>query len=859
MFSRVSRLSFPILLAIGLGYAIDQDGGVVTWGWNTCLLIAGLVSAVYWAVTPASFAAPWGTWPERALFLLPLYVGLQLVPLPLFLLRILSPARARIAENLGAVMPRPEFAAFSVAPSTTEGYLLRLLGYLLVFLFVREITRRTPYEWLGISFLPLVVIGVLEAALGVSQNGDGTEVVGTYVNRNHFAGLLEMILPGTIAYGIGLVREIPFRPPSLLRTLSGCAFFLAATVMFVAVLYSQSKMGFVAALCGPLAMAAIALGASPNPRRKWLGVAGLVAIFLAAFIFLPSDRVINGFVNASDDNTAEGRLPVERDSLRLIADYPVFGTGLGTYGSAFVKYQTENGDVAFTNAHNDYLQLFAELGLLGFALLACWALPVVVHAFRTATRDAELTTRCLALGCVGGMVAIGIHSLADFNLYLPANAMVLVWIAGVAAGLPPLSESQWSIKPSRPTRFLFKPVVLLLSGVLIAYSTGWLVYEFKFQGQPEAERSFCRFGICDIDSVLAAETAAREGNIRPASPSTLREALRRDPSAPGRWFDLGESLNRSGQAEQARLCFAKALALGPNTPPILLGAAQFYQQAGDENQALDLTSRALARTVVYAFPVFDWFEAAKLPVPDILSHLPPDPNIYRAYLRYLESTGEMAGAKLTWNAVVSHGYVDDALAVAYTNWLYGRGEYETAAETWAGYLGGRASGYRKSNWIFNGDFEAEFTESALDWTINPADGIEVARDSDAKHSGQYSLRIRLAGKQNLTSLPVSQRAVVTPGRYRFEAYLKTQDLSTDQGIGLQISDPNGTSHLNVTSPPLLGSNDWRQFSADFCVMPQTKLVAINLVRQQSLKFDNLIKGTLWMDSVSLSKLSPACF
>ena len=432
MLSRVSRSATPALisiglLSIGLAYAIFEDGGVVAWGWNSFLLVAGLVVAAYWLLTPATeLASSLGPWLSRALFLLPCYVVLQLIPLPFFLLKILSPARARLVDSLGAVMPRPDFASLSVAPTTTDSYLLRLVGYILVFLLVREITRRSSRDWPWISFAPLILIGTLEALLGLSQNGDEGGVVGTYASKNHFAGLLEMILPGTIAWGITLVKEDGYRPPSLFRTLSGCALFGAATAMFVAALYSQSKMGFVAVLCGPLAMAALALSTGRSVRRKWLGAVGLIVIFLGAFVFLPSNQVINGFGNASTDDTAEGRLPVAQDTLRLIANYPVFGAGLGTFSSAFVKYQSSNGDVAFIDAHDDYLQLLAELGLLGFGILACWAVPVFINAYRTAAGDEDLDTRFIALGCIGGMVAIGIHSLADFNLYLPANAMVLV-------------------------------------------------------------------------------------------------------------------------------------------------------------------------------------------------------------------------------------------------------------------------------------------------------------------------------------------------------------------------------------------------------------------------------------------------
>ena len=87
---------------------------------------------------------------------------------------------------------------------------------------------------------------------------------------------------------------------------------------------------------------------------------------------------------------------------------------------------------------------------------------------------------------------------------------------------------------------------------------------------------------------------------------------------------------------------------------------------------------------------------------------------------------------------------------------------------------------------------------------------------------------------------------------------QTQDLTTDQGVSLHISDSGGASHINWTAEPLLGTNDWCKFSTEFCVAPRTKLIVLNMVRQPSLKFDNLIKGTLWMDSVSLARLSPTC-
>ena len=86
-------------------------------------------------------------------------------------------------------------------------------------------------------------------------------------------------------------------------------------------------------------------------------------------------------------------------------------------------------------AHNDYLQLLAELGVVGFAIGAALAFSVVRTAVRRAVSSPDPRARYFAVACAGALAAILVHSLADFNLYIPANAMLLAWIAGMTAGL----------------------------------------------------------------------------------------------------------------------------------------------------------------------------------------------------------------------------------------------------------------------------------------------------------------------------------------------------------------------------------------------------------------------------------------
>jgi hypothetical protein len=222
------------------------------------------------------------------------------------------------------------------------------------------------------------------------------------------------------------------------------------------------------------------------------------------------------------------------------------------------------------------------------------------------------------------------------------------------------------------------------------------------------------------------------------------------------------------------------------------------------------------------------------------------------------SSKDTEGAERVWTAAIAHGYADDKSARQYVDFLVGQNRFESAARTWAAYLGGRRNGYLESNWLLNGDFESEPMNSPLDWEAWGGKGVEVARDSEVKHSGAYSLRMRFDGTQNVTNPNLQQRVYVMAGQYHFDAYLKTQELTTDQGISVHIFDSTATSRLDIKTEGLLGTHDWTRVSLNFCVPSNLKSLIVNVVRQPSLKFDNLIKGTLWFDSVNLTRVSQYC-
>jgi O-antigen ligase len=171
-------------------------------------------------------------------------------------------------------------------------------------------------------------------------------------------------------------------------------------------------------------------------RKRQIVTVGLVAaLVLAGFVFLPPDKLILRFAQLLSTDGAGGRAQLWAETIPLIRAYPVFGCGLGGYETAFMRFKVFEPLVTDDFAHNDYLQLLAELGVVGFAIGATLAFSVVRMAVRRAVGSRDPGARYFAVAGAGALAAILLHSLADFNLYIPANAMLLAWIAGMTAGL----------------------------------------------------------------------------------------------------------------------------------------------------------------------------------------------------------------------------------------------------------------------------------------------------------------------------------------------------------------------------------------------------------------------------------------
>ena len=399
-----------------------------------------------------------------------------------------------------------------------------------------------------------------------------------------------------------------------------------------------------------------------------------------------------------------------------------------------------------------------------------------------------------------------------------------------------------------------------LGAILTAYCCVGVLSETFWKNNEQVNQVLCGFFLCNNAPLVRHArdqlTTGKDDDIQQAI-TLFRKVLERDPQDPYRWLDLGDAFLEDGQKEDARYCFGQVLVLAPHSASLLLRVAELYFQIGENQEALPITARILALIPDYDSVIFSDDIRSVDRTEDVLRFgLPEGGRAAQSWLRFLIQAGRLDDAQRAWDWVVAHGYIDDGLAGEYVEFLIQQGHPDAAASAWAQHMGARADDYDKSTYLFNGDFESDPTQSPFDWNVARTDGIEVTRDCSTAESGKCSLRISFAGTQNLDVTAASQLAFVQPGIYRFDGFIRTEALTTDQGIRFRISDAEVPARLDEVFGQFNGTSPWSSVDHDLAVAPQTRLVRIEVIRQPSMKFDNKVDGTAWIDQLKLEPITP---
>jgi len=388
-------------------------------------------------------------------------VLLQICPLPVSLAPIFGRARDEL--------PAGSYFTVSMARYQTVSHLLLLVTYLTAFFLTLFLCRdRNAKKRLVFA---LVSLGVFEALYGLIQYLTGwqqifayvkkyylEEATGTYINRNHFAGFLEMILPFAMVLALRgthlLSRNTSGRAGTFRKIVSRTELVSVVFWLFLAILISaalvlsRSRMGILSALVSIVAILALAGTSTAGPRARAAVAAVFFLCVLGLIVWIGSDPVMSRFETLGQEYTLSGqsRVSIWRDTLPLIRQHPFFGTGLGSFFVVYTSVQTAFLNLLVEHAHCDYLEVATELGLPGAILVfgsIFWVLALTARRYR---KLQERLDKAVSLACIGSITAILVHSLADFNLYIPANALVFTIILAMAwSGAPPESTPQRDI------------------------------------------------------------------------------------------------------------------------------------------------------------------------------------------------------------------------------------------------------------------------------------------------------------------------------------------------------------------------------------------------------------------------------
>ena len=286
---------------------------------------------------------------------------------------------------------------------------------------------------------------------GIAPNGKlywlrqpsmGGWIYGPYVNHNHYAGLMELLVP------VPLVLSLTRLAGEKERVAAG----VAAAIMVGTVFLSGSRGGMLAIFVELVVFAVVLLRQRVDLVRQKKGMrialnmAAFAVVLVALLAWLGGKeltaRVSSISVETRTELSGGMRLSIDRDALRMFRNKPVLGWGLGAFPVVYPQFRSFYTNFFVNEAHNDYLQLLCEMGLLGFGTTVWFLIVLYRRALGKIGNWMSEVSGAVTLACTLGFTGILVHSLFDFNLQIPANAALFYVLCTIAAAPPLLQRSR---------------------------------------------------------------------------------------------------------------------------------------------------------------------------------------------------------------------------------------------------------------------------------------------------------------------------------------------------------------------------------------------------------------------------------
>ncbi|MHB8616009.1 MAG: carbohydrate binding domain-containing protein [Candidatus Acidiferrales bacterium] len=336
-------------------------------------------------------------------------------------------------------------------------------------------------------------------------------------------------------------------------------------------------------------------------------------------------------------------------------------------------------------------------------------------------------------------------------------------------------------------------------------------------------------------------------------------AVRINPLSASHWLDLANAYEATGDVSHAQEAYKNAKRDYPISADVAWKYGNFLLRQGQTPQGLSeihsalLSDSGLTALAIRSVWNFD---------PDVNlllgSVLPATEEADLAALDFFLGIHKTQDALEAWKRIVPlsrQQAIDIRTTFPLLDELIAEDRADDARRVWHEAL-------EASRWpvatpidhsiVWNGGFETPIANGGLDWRFQQLPGAYISTDSSVYHSGLQSLRVGFTGGVNMDFAHVQQIEPAQPDTtYDFQAYVRTESISTDSGLHFELFDPQHESAVYLLTPNIVGTTPWTALHAKITTSPNTHFLEVRLHRFPSRLFDNKISGAIWIDDVTL--------
>jgi O-antigen ligase/tetratricopeptide (TPR) repeat protein len=613
----------------------------------------------------------------------------QIIPLPPFVVEFLSPNAFVIQEKIAALTNTHSWMTLSVNQQAGLFEFFRYSTYVMFYFLTVQILKEK--DTLQTMALVVAVFGGLLAfssilqfyltkdmALWFRYSPENSIVVGPYVNHNHYAGLMEMIFPivlalfffyrpriGNTSFFRG-IAEILSQEKANIHILIGSS----ALLILVSIFVSLSRGAMISTALA-LVLFFFLLLKRKISRGNTALVIGLVVVATLAIGWFGWGQILDRFAKLQNTQGVvyEARLDFWKDSSKIIRDFKLTGSGLGTFAHIYPPYKSLVDDRTLSHAHNDYIELLVEGGGISFVLIAAFLIAWFRKTYKAFSGRRDAFSIYLYMGSLTAMAAILIHSFTDFNLHIGANGLWFFFIAGLGVSFANTNiRRKNTLTRLKPVTASFKKTFFISGGTLlavaaIAYNLSTLVGVFYFNHIKNVELSdktpvatakkidaiakrVIKFDPFHAQARYVSANAAWLLTDMDAAASYFKVALHLDPLNSSFLKQYGNFLAREKYAERAETAFFLSTLYSPTLAEYAFQYATWLLSKDKKKQGLVYLKKSLELDEKYADRVLTAMILAGLSYEEMETAIPDLPGPFLTFAQFLYTTGKREAAAI---------------------------------------------------------------------------------------------------------------------------------------------------------------------------------------------------------------------